>query len=314
MLYEIWLHDWLNNYVKIAAKHRTVLRYAEIIDNHLVPTIGQYDLSDLSPIKLQKYISELLEKGNIITGGALSTSSVNSIITVIQSSLFVAFNLGLIPENIGGKLIRPKLIEKQVECFSMEEQRKIEAAVLSDKREYMFGVFLCLYSGLRIGELLALEWGDIDFKSGTLSVSKTCYDGKDKDGRFGRIIDRPKTLSSCRIIPIPRQIIPLLKNVRQKSKSTFVIAKGSAVLSVRTYQRNFAVLLKRSHIAPRGFHALRHTFATRAIECGMDVKTLSEILGHKNPTVTLNRYAHSLLKHKKDMMNKLGDQIKNVAY
>lgn len=314
MLYKTWLQDWLNNYVKLTTKHRTVLRYTEIIDNHLVPAIGQYELSDLSPIILQKYISELLEKGNLKTGGGLATSSVNSIITVIQSSLFMAFNLGFISTNMGEKLKRPKQIEKQVECFSIEEQRKIEKAVLSDKREYMFGVFLCLYSGLRIGELLALEWGDIDFKNKTLSVSKTCYEGKNKNGMFGRIIDNPKTLSSCRVIPIPRQIIPLLKSIKQKSNAKFVIAKGTVVLSVRTYQRNFAALLKRLQIPHRGFHALRHTFATRAIECGMDVKTLSEILGHKNPTVTLNRYTHSLLRHKKDMMNKLGEQIKKDAY
>ena len=75
---------------------------------------------------------------------------------------------------------------------------------------------------------------------------------------------------------------------------------------MRTYQRRFSVLLKKLNIPPKGFHSIRHTYATRAIECGMDVKTLSEILGHKNPTVTLNRYAHSLMEHKKEMVNRLG--------
>ena len=123
---------------------------------------------------------------------------------------------------------------------------------------------------------------------------------------FGRITDIPKTSSSCRIIPLPKLIIPLLKTAKKSSKSQLVIANGEIGLIVRTYQRNFASLLKKLHIAHRGFHALRHTFATRAIECGMDVKTLSEILGHKNATITLNRYAHSLMEHKRDMMNKLG--------
>lgn len=314
MKYKEWLQEWLKNYVKISAKQRTVSRYTEISNDHLIPSLGEYELQSLSPIILQKYISELLECGNLKTGYGLSSSSVNSIITVIQSSLNVAFNLGLMTEKVGDKLKRPKTNEKNIECFSVEEQRVIEKAVLSDNRSHMFGVFLCLYSGLRIGELLALEWNDIDFVNCTLSVTKTCFDGKDANGVFGRITDRPKTQSSCRIVPIPKQIIPLLKTAKKNSESNYVISKGESGLLVRTYQRNFKSLLKRLNIAPRGSHALRHTFATRAIECGMDVKTLSEILGHKNPTVTLNRYVHSLMEHKKDMMNRLGGQLKNVTY
>lgn len=310
MKYKEWLNEWLKNYVKISAKQRTVMRYTEILNDHLIPAIGECELQTLTPIILQRYISELLEHGNKKTGGALSASSVNSIITVIQSSLNVAFNLGIMSERVGDKLCRPKLDEKKVECFSIDEQRAIEKAVLTDSRKYMFGVLLCLYSGLRIGELLALEWNDIDFANETLSVSKTCYAGKDINGAFGRIIDKPKTPSSCRLVPLPKQIMPLLKAARKNSESYYVISKGVEGLSVRTYQRNFETLLKKLNITPHGFHALRHTFATRAIECGVDVKTLSELLGHKNPTVTLNRYAHSLMKHKKDMMNKLGAQLK----
>ena len=178
--------------------------------------------------------------------------------------------------------------------------------MLEDKRAYMRGVIICLYTGLRIGELLALTWQDADFSNGTLSVTKTCYDGKNSDGNFGRIVDVPKTQSSRRIIPISKQVFTLLKDMKKQCGSEWVIAKKGEPFSLRTYQRNFAALLKKLHIPHRGFHALRHTFATRAIECGMDVKTLSEILGHKNATITLNRYAHSLMEHKRDMMNKLG--------
>ena len=96
-----------------------------------------------------------------------------------------------------------------------------------------------------------------------------------------------------------------IESLTYRHGDTSVEADGNAV-SVRSYQRSFELLLKKLHIAHRGFHSLRHTFATRALECGMDVRTLSEILGHKNPTVTLNRYAHSLLEHKAAMMNRLG--------
>jgi integrase len=151
-----------------------------------------------------------------------------------------------------------------------------------------------------------LEWSDIDMSKGELRVNKTCHYGKDENGVFGRITDIPKTQSSIRTIPIPKQLMPRLREVKKKSRSTHIVSNGSNLISIRSYQRSFSTLLKKLNIPHRGFHSLRHTFATRALECGMDVKTLSEILGHKNPTVTLNRYAHSLMEHKKEMMNKLG--------
>ncbi len=171
----------------------------------------------------------------------------------------------------------------------------------------MFGVILCLYTGLRIGELLALEWTDIDFQKGTLTVSKTCHDGKDENGVFARITDTPKTETSQRVIPFPKQLIPYLRNLKKDSDSDYVIASDTEKpISVRAYQRSFELFLKKLGISHKGFHSLRHTFATRALECGMDVKTLSEILGHKNANITLNRYVHSLMEHKREMMNRLG--------
>ena len=136
---------------------------------------------------------------------------------------------------------------------------------------------------------------------GILTVSKSCHDGKD-----GLIIDEPKTATSRRVIPLPKQLLPLFKGIKKKSNSPFVVSANEKPVSVRSYQRSFELLLKKLKISHKGFHSLRHTFATRALECGMDVKTLSEILGHKNSTVTLNRYAHSLMEHKADMMNRLG--------
>ena len=98
----------------------------------------------------------------------------------------------------------------------------------------------------------------------------------------------------------------LLKCVKKRSECEYIVADGEKPVFVRSYQRTFEFLLKKLKIPHKGFHSLRHTFATRAIECGMDVKTLSELLGHKNATITLNRYTHSLLEHKVDMMNRLG--------
>ena len=306
MQYKIWLKEWLENYVEPSAKSRTFSRYSEIVEQHIIPKLGEYELDELTPGMLQHYVTELLKCGNLKTGMGLAANSVSSIINVIQNSLKMAFSLGYISEYTADRVKRPKSQEKQVSCFSASEQKQIEQYVIGSDKPKLVGVLLCLYSGLRVGELLALEWDDIDLQKGMMVVSRSCHDGKDKSGRYTRITDTPKTASSVRTIPLPRQILPYLREAKKKSHSTFVVSNGDKMISVRSYQRTFDLLLRKLGIPHRGFHSLRHTFATRALECGMDVKTLSEILGHKSPTVTLNRYVHSLIEHKKEMMNRLG--------
>lgn len=306
MNYSQWLDIWLENYVKPTTKIKTYTIYKQIVEKRLKPRLGEYELNEISPVILQSYVTELLRQGNAITGTGLSANTVNGIITVIQNSLKLACTIGESEKYIADKIKRPKTSEKEVSCFTAAEQKKIERAVLAGKRQKMFGIVLCLYTGLRIGELLALTWKDIDFIKGVLSVNKTIHDGKDENGRICSIIGVPKTQSSVRSIPLPKQLIPVLKKIKKETESEYVVSDKRRGVSVRVYQRNFSVLLKRIGVPHKGFHALRHTFATRTLECGMDVKTLSEILGHKSATTTLNRYVHSMADYKKEMMNKLG--------
>ena len=306
MKYKDWLNEWLDNTVKPTSKIRTYERYKEVADCHIKPKLGDYELDDLTPLLLQRFVTELLQNGNLITGKGLSANTVNTVITVLQNSLKSAMVFGELKEYTADKIKRPKAKENEVSCFSLVEQRKIEQEVLQSKKDKLFGIILCLYTGLRIGELLALTWNDIDITKGTLSVTKSCHYGKGANGKFERCTELPKTITSRRTIPIPKQMIALLKTIKKRNESDYVIASGTDPISVRSYQRSFTLLLKRLNISHKGFHALRHTFATRALECGMDVKTLSEILGHKNASITLNRYVHSLMEHKQEMMNKLG--------
>ncbi len=308
MKYKDWLNDWLELYVKPSVKKRTYERYSELART-IISTLGEYELNDLTPLILQKAITRMLTSGNRKTGGGFAASTVNSVISVIQSSLKTAHNLGFMDNYMADKIKRPKPEEKRMECFTIAEQKRIEQAVLSDKRQKMFGIVLCLYTGLRIGELLALEWTDVDFDKNMLYVNKSCHYGKGENGSYIRFTETPKTGSSIREIPLPKQIISRLKKLRKESSSKYVISDNGKAVTVRSYQRSFELLLKKLDIPHRGFHALRHTFATRAVECGVDIKTLSEILGHKNPTITLNRYAHSLLEHKREVMNKLGKML-----
>ena len=305
MKYEKWLSEWLESCIKPSSKCRTYARYSEIAKRHVIPNLGDKEIEELTPIALQRYVNRLSECGNLKNGRALAPNSVNAIVSVICSSLRAAYDFGCAAVPVGDKIKRPKMQEKKIECFTSEEQRRIEGYILR-RQGSMLGVILCLYTGIRIGELLALEWRDVDFEKSELTVSKSCHVGRDKNGKFTRITETPKTASSIRTIPIPNQISGTLRALKKDSSAPYVISNGGAPISARSYQRSFSLALERLGLPHRGFHSLRHTFATRALECGMDVKTLAEILGHKNPTVTLNRYAHSLREHKKEMMDKVG--------
>lgn len=196
-----------------------------------------------------------------------------------------------------------------MQAFTLPEQRSIERYIRARDDGKLFGVLFCLYTGLRIGELLALEWADFDLDRGVFTVSKTCSDSW-ANGRYVKLTQAPKTETSARTIPIPVQLMPKIKErLGKRTCAYFVCGRGEYGSQVRSYQKTFDRLLKKLGIPHRGFHSLRHTFATRALESGMDVKTLSEIMGHKNPSITLARYAHSLFEHKADMMNRLGNLL-----
>jgi len=242
MKYKEWLEIWLENYVKPTAKMRTYESYSQIVKQHIVCKLGEEELDDITPLKLQQFVTELMQGGNLLTKKGLAANSVNGIINVLQNSLKLANMLGETKEYVGNRIKRPQSKEKSVTCFTLQEQKKIEQAALSDKRDKMFGVVLCLYSGLRVGELLALKWTDVDFTNGTITVNKTCHDGQDKNGKLCRIEDAPKTASSKRTIPLPKQILQLLKKNKRKSESEYIVASEGKSIYVRSYQRSFIKL------------------------------------------------------------------------
>ena len=306
MKYRDWIKQWLDIYVKPSVKEKTYINYSTIARVHLIPEIGDYELEELTLPVLQSFIVELGEKGNKLRGSGLEPSTVGVIISVLQRSLKFAFEIGISTVEHTSHLKRPKIMQKNVECFTVSEQKKIESHLLSIPPDKKLGILICLYTGLRIGELLALKWSDVDTGYNLISVNATCRDAC-VNGTQIRVLSTPKTVTSRRVIPIPKQLKPYLKALKRISKGEYVISGNKErEVSVRSYQKMFSNLLKCLNIKHRGFHSLRHTFATRALECGMDVRTLAEIMGHKNPQITLNRYAHSMIEHKIAMMNRVG--------
>lgn len=197
---------WLNKYVKHKIKLRTFLTYQSIINNHICPILGNYELNNLNFTIIQDFICFKIEKGNLINQQKLSYNSVNLIISVLKQGLKCAYNLELILTDLTSKISYPKCVEKRINIFSLEEQQILEKYCLTKKNKYI-GIVLCLYTGLRIGELLALTWDDFNFDKQLLFVNKNLSILK-INGKNIIHIDEPKTESSYRVIPIPKQLIP----------------------------------------------------------------------------------------------------------
>ncbi len=306
MNFNEWLDIWLDKYQKNTIKLRTYFTYQNLIRLHIKPSLGNYELEQLNTSILQDFVNYKINHGNLINGNSLSTSTILAITSILKSSLRFALKLDLIKKDCFSFLSIPYLKQKEVDAFSLKEQKKIEDYCLKSNKTNYFGIVLCLYTGIRIGELLSLTWNDIDFKKRLLYVRHTLARIK-KEEKVITILAEPKTKKSKRIIPLSSTLIHYLKEIKNKSTSKYIIStKSNSFVSIRSYQRTYEKLLKRCNVDYKNFHVLRHTFATRALESGMDVKTLSEILGHTNATITLNRYAHSMINYKIMMMDKLG--------
>ena len=300
-------NEWLYENHQYNIKENILLRYQCTINNHLNPLIGDMDVENIIPRNLQSLIFKIKNTCSQKTGKLLSNSTVNNIIAVIKKVFDYAYDFEIIPSNPSSKIHNlPLKQDSRVKAFTKEEQIKIEKYIDKLNDDEYFCFILVLYTGLRMGELLGLTWKDINLNTGIIDVNKTVYYFKEKDGHWKYRIGSPKTNRSKRTIPIPYFIRDSLKRIKQKKISKWVISKNDgSVLTSKLIVYRYKMLLRRSHVRYLNFHCLRHTFATRALEMKMDIKTLSEILGHSNISTTLNIYAHSLIEHKKEQMRKM---------
>ena len=301
-------HEWLES-ISIRIKQSTYALYYARITKHIIPYFKNINVSKINNDMVNRFIREKSEKGRLDNKGGLSPKTINDLVSLLNQILLYAqkkvYISGYVPD-----LIKPKQEQKELTVLTKNEQKELIRYLQQDTDKIKLGVLISLYTGIRLGELCALKWSDIDIPNGTLKIDKTIQRIKNTDKyattKTKVIIDKPKSSKSVRTVPIPSFLHEKLWNQRNRYwVNAYVLSGTYMYVEPRIYQKHFKRVLKEANIKEVNYHALRHTFATRAIESGIDVKTLSEILGHSNIKFTLERYVHSSEELKKQSIEKL---------
>lgn len=281
-------------------KRSTYAAYSLLISNHLLPSFS--GINDITESLVQDFVFTKLEAG-------LSKKSVKDILIVLKMILKYGVKQGyIIHREIDVKF--PTEREKQeVEVLSRTNQKQIMEYVKAHFTFMNLGIYICLCAGLRIGEVCALSWDDVDVDFGVIKISKTIQriyiiEGTEKHTEL--IIDTPKSKNSIREIPIAKDLLKLIKPFKKVVNGQFyILTNSSRPTEPRTYRNYYKRLMETLNIPRLKFHGLRHSFATRCIESKCDYKTVSVLLGHSNISTTLNLYVHPNMEQKKKCVEQM---------
>jgi len=283
--------EWLAD-VRQKQKLSTYVKYSLICRNHLEKAFGKAPLSGITDTLVGERLS-----------GELSESLQKSIYCVLNRILrYGALRYGMSLPQL--KIQISGVHSKPTRALACQEQTKLFDALYRGMDRYKLAVLLCLHTGLRLGELCALKWSDIDLEDGILAVNRTVQRlyTEGRPTKTALLETKPKSGHSQREIPLSSAITKLL--VRFRSGKSYVFG-GDRPLDPRTMQNHFKKILKEAGLKDKNFHILRHTFATNCVEGGADVKSLSEMLGHSGIQITLERYVHPSMESKRRYVDSL---------
>lgn len=293
-------------------KGSTNMRYANLIDKHIAPELSNIRISQINTALLSDFMNRKLASGRLDGKGGLSPAYVRSIMYVINSVMEFSIAECLCPP-IKINIHMPAMQRKELEILNSSDQARLEAALLADLDETSLGIYLTLQTGLRIGEVCALRWCDVDLARAIIHIRSTIARVRAANNEVYRktklIRDTPKTKASTRDIPIAENVLEALRVVKRKCRSEYVISPTAEFVSPRTFEYRFHKFLTGNNIPDVNYHVLRHTFATRCVEAGVDIKSLSELLGHSNVSITLNTYVHSSIERKREELKKLNHMV-----
>ena len=294
-LMDLWLEDRRNS-----VKASTHACYTALVERHIRPFLGSCALHELTSMKLEEYLSMMYHAGRADQNGGLSAKTICDILFVIKSAMKLAKKqCGFMDIDGVMDVKAPSVARRRVETFGINETKRMSELLLSNWDINHASIFLCLNTGIRLGELCGLRWSDLNIQENELRIARTVQRIREGDGS-DLVVQSPKSISSERIIPIQWELIEMLLTLRRFAMDDAYILTGNSIpMDPRTVQYRFRNFLERNNFPVRNFHVLRHSFASRCIEQGMDVKCLSEILGHANIKTTMQLYVHPSMSKKR---------------
>ena len=328
MTFSRWLREWLLIYALPTVKQSSYISYESYVRLHLEPELGNKKLSALTVELFQRFFNQKY-KGDE-NNKPLSPKSLRNIYNMLHNCLDQAVTNGHLNRNPVDGVKLPSITHREMPILTLDQQVALQRASLNSNTLAAFGIIFTVSTGLRFGEMLGLQWDDIDFTNHTIKIRRTVgrlqkvdesgrLVSKEDGGTTTEIVSRtPKSRNSRRTIPLFPKVWEDLIAYRERQRE-MLEENGVMMLSTtpvfstptglvyepRTYEDLFKRTLREAGVSDINFHALRHTFATRALEAGMDLKVLSSILGHAQASTTLNFYAHTLPDHKKESMEKM---------
>lgn len=301
----LWLSD-----VKIQSKLSTYVKYYNIVNMHILPYFGNLRLHMITAHDLKEFVNYMLTEGRLDGKGGLSAKTVRDYISVFRLIIKYADGIGIYC-SINTDDIKIKTILPNINTLSSSDQKRLSSYLINNIDNINLGILICLYTGIRLGEMCALKFNDISLSENVIHVNKTMQriQNPENDGyrKTKIIITPPKSAKSERDIPIPRFIAGIIQ--KYYKSDAYVLTGTEQYVEPRALEYKFKKILQRCGLEKINFHALRHTFATYSIEHGFEVKSLSEILGHSSVNITLNRYVHSSMKQKQLNMSKITSNL-----
>lgn len=296
----LWL-AWKKQYVKKS----TLATYDILVRSHLLPAMGEQE--DIREEDVQAFVNRELAHG-------LSRKTVRDLLTVLKMILRFGGKHGLMPCRPMDILFPTECGKPEMDVLTLAQQKQLLTYVREHFSFRNLGIWICLNAGLRIGEVCALQWEDLDAEAGVIRVGKTLQRIYRADGGAPRtelLLDGPKTRNSVREVPMTRDLLALVRPLKKMVRADFYVLTNAAdPTEPRTYRAYFHKLLQRLGLPKMHFHGLRHSFATRCIESKCDYKTLSVLLGHASISTTLNLYVHPNLEQKRRCVEAMGKLLK----
>lgn len=298
--------EWIKNTAPFL-KESSVAKYQNCVEIYLIPELGTVSVSALGNSHVEQFRNQMLLKGGRKKQG-LSPKYVSDMLMIIKA--IQKYTAAQRPDIICRvHSVSVKYEMKPIRVLSEQEQECLFHYLIHSESSRDIGILISMFTGLRIGEICALKWGNINLKEQIIDINKTIQriQVNGETSKTKVVITAPKSRKSIRQIPIPSVIFDKIKPLRQNASDYVLSGCTNCFVEPRTMQNYFKSVLKKCGIPHATFHTLRHTFATRCVAIGVDVKTLSEILGHANINITLNRYVHPTMEQKRQNLNKLSD-------